>query len=695
MSIKAFCLGVAIAATAGHMAQADEAAPETFDYEDIFNLEYATGARITPDGKAVVYERRSMDIMSDSTRTNIWRVALDGSGHRPVLSGKASYRMPRFSPSGDRMAYVSAVEGKSQIYVRWTEGGDTARVTDLQYGPGSLAWSPDGKTIAFTMFVPTSAKPLFSLPKKPEGANWAGPAKVVDRVTYRADGAGYLPRGFTHVFTVPADGGTPRQITSGEFNHGGPISWTADGTGLILSANRNADWQLNPVNSEVYRVDVETGAYTALTDRDGPDGNPEISPDGKRIAYLGYADQKLSNQISVLSVMDVDGTGKKDLTPELDRSVSDFQWAPDGKGLYYSYDNDGKTHVAYVSLSGSGRILTDKLGGTTLGRPYSSGDFRVSKDGNLVFTLSRPDRPADLAVVNRIGKVTAITDLNSDVLGHKKMASVEEVRLNSSVDNRALQFWLVKPADFDASKQYPLILEIHGGPHTAYGPHFSSEIQMYAAKGYMVVYGNPRGSTSYGNDFANTIHHNYPSNDYDDLMDAVDTVIARGNVNTDELYVTGGSGGGVLTAWIIGKTDRFRAAVVAKPVINWISFVLTADFSPFFTKYWFPDMPWNAVEHYWKRSPLSLVGNVKTPTMLLTGEVDYRTPMSETEQYYQALKLQGVDSVMVRIPASGHGIASKPSNLVQKIGNIVAWFKGHAPEAGKDGEGAESDRDDN
>jgi len=690
MKLKALGF-TALAAAISVQAAADEGAVKTFDYEDIFNLEYATGARLTPDGKSVVYERRSMDIMTDSTRTNIWQVGLDGSGHRPVLSGKASYRMPRFSPQGDRMAYVSAVEGKSQIYVRWLDSGEVARVTDLQYGPGALSWSPDGKSIAFTMFVPTSAKPLFNLPAKPKGAEWAGPAKVIDRVTYRADGAGYLPRGFTHVFVVPADGGTPRQVTSGEFNHSGPISWTEDGKGLILSANRNDDWELNPLDSEVYRVDVEVGSYTALTDRDGPDGGPEVSPDGKKIAYVGFTDTKMSNQISVLSVMDADGSNKKDLTADLDRSVNDFQWAADGKGLYYSYDNEGKTLVAYVSLSGSGRILTDQVGGTTLGRPYTSGDFRVSKDGNLVFTLSRPDRPADLAVVNRIGKVTPITDLNSDILGHKTMASVEEIRINSSVDNRPLQFWLAKPADFDASKKYPLILEIHGGPHTAYGPQFSAEIQMYAAKGYMVVYGNPRGSTSYGNEFANTIHHNYPSNDYDDLMNAVDAVIARGNVATDELYVTGGSGGGVLTAWIVGKTDRFRAAVVAKPVINWASFVLTADFSPFFTKYWFPDMPWNAVEHYWKRSPLSLVGNVKTPTMLLTGEVDYRTPMSETEQYYQALKLQGVDSVMVRIPASGHGIAVKPSNLIQKIGNILAWFDKYDPDHDKDADAAEGD----
>ena len=658
---------------------ADDAAK--LDYADIFNLEYADGPRISPDGKAVIYERRTMDIMTDGTRTNIWRVDLDGSNHRPLLSGKASYRMPRFSPDGGRMAYVSAVDGKTQLYVRWNDSGEAARLTDLEYSPGSLTWSPDGSMIAFTMFVPSDAKPLFSLPKKPKGAEWAGDAKVIDQVTYRADGAGYLPRGFSHIFVVPADGGTPRQITSGDFNHNGPISWSGDGKSIVFSANRSADWQLKPLGTEIYAVTVETGALKALTDRDGPDAAPLVSPDGSKIAYLGFDDQKLSSQNNMLYVMNADGSEKRALTTTLDRNVADLQWAPDGQGLYYSYDDHGKTLVAYVTLAGGGRILTNAVGGTSLGRPYTSGDFRATDDGRVVFTQSRSDRPADLAVVDRIGRVTTLTDLNGDALGHKAMASVEELTFTSSADGTPMQFWLMKPADFDASKKYPLILEIHGGPHAAYGPAFSAEMQIYAAKGYMVIYGNPRGSTSYGADFANMIHHNYPSSDYNDLMDAVDQVVAKGSVDSDQLYVTGGSGGGVLTAWIVGKTNRFRAAVVAKPVINWTSFVLTADFSPYFTQYWFPDKPWNAQENYWKHSPLSLVGNVKTPTMLLVGEVDYRTPVSETEQYYQALKLQKVDSVMVRIPGAGHGIAAKPSNLIQKIGNVMAWFKMHGPNA--------------
>jgi len=651
-----------------------------FSYEDVFNLEFATNARIAPSGDYAVYERRSMDIMSDSQRSNIWRVNLDGSGHRPVLSGKAQYRMPRFSPDGTRLAYVSSVEGKTQIYVRWLDTGETARVTDLQLAPRNLSWSPDGKTIAFNMFAPDKPTSLFTLPKKPKGAKWAGNAKIVDKATYRIDGVGMLPSGHSHIFTVPADGGTPSQITEGDFNHSDAAVWTADSSALVFSANRSDEWELNPRESEIYRLDIASRALTQLTNNVGPDTAPVISPDGTMIAYTSFTDQGLSYQNPSVMVMDLDGSNQRNVTPDLDRGVGSVQWAADSKGLYYAYNDAGKRLVAFVTLAGGGRILTNKVGGTTLGRPYASGNFRVAPDGRVVYTAARTDRPADLAVIDRIGRTIQLTDLNNDVFMGKNMASVEEISVSSSVDNRPVQAWLAKPADFDPAKQYPLILEIHGGPHAAYGPAYSSEIQLMAAKGYMVLWVNPRGSTSYGQDFANLIHHNYPNQDYDDLMDAVNAVVAQGSVDDQQLYVTGGSGGGVLTAWIVGKTNRFRAAVVAKPVINWGSFVLTADFSTLFTKYWFPAMPWEDPDHYWQRSPLSLVGNVNTPTMLLTGENDVRTPMAETEQYYQALKLRDVDTVMVRIPGSGHGIAAKPSNLVQKVGNILAWFERYKPD---------------
>ena len=266
------------------------------------------------------------------------------------------------------------------------------------------------------------------------------------------------------------------------------------------------------------------------------------------------------------------------------------------------------------------------------------------------------------------------TALNANGVGTLNLARVEERWVESPAGKEPIQAWVVLPPDFDPQRSYPLILEIHGGPHAAYGPHFSSEVQLYAAAGHVVLYVNPRGSTSYGERFANLIHHNYPNEDYDDLMAAVDALLAEGYIDEERLYVTGGSGGGVLTAWIVGKTDRFRAAVVAKPVINWASFVLTADISPYVARYWFPVLPWEDPEHYWKRSPLSLVGKVTTPTLLLTGESDLRTPMAETEQYYQALKLRGIDTAMVRIPGASHSIAQRPTQLMAKVAAVLEWF---------------------
>jgi len=327
-----------------------------------------------------------------------------------------------------------------------------------------------------------------------------------------------------------------------------------------------------------------------------------------------------------------------------------------------------------VALSGKVRTITDGLGGLSLGRPYSEASFTVSENNRMAYTLGNTHQPSDLAVWNN-GENKRLTAINDDLFSFRELGQIEELRWKSSFDQREIQGWLVKPPGFDPSKKYPLILEIHGGPFTSYGPLFSAEIQLYAAAGYAVLYTNPRGSTSYGEEFGNLIHHDYPNHDYEDLMSGVDAAISKGFIDKENLFVTGGSGGGVLTAWIVGKTDRFRAAVVAKPVINWYSFVLYADNPGFFYKYWFPNKPWEDPSSYLKRSPLSYVGNVKTPTMLLTGEEDYRTPISESEQFYAALKLENVETAMVRIPGASHGIANKPSNLVAKIASVLTWFE--------------------
>lgn len=526
------------------------------------------------------------------------------------------------------------------------------------------------------MFVEAKTKPFAQLPSPPEGADWAERPDYIDQTYYRSDGGGYTEKGHSQLFTVPASGGTPEQITTAPYDHGGPV-WTPDGETLLVSANRHEDYRLDPLNSEIYAIDVSSGSVTALTNRQGPDNDVAISPDGSTIAYTGFDDREQGYQVTKLYVMDRNGTNVRLLTEGFGRDVQDPTFTANGERIVFQYVDEGSTKIGSIALNGEQQDIAGHVGGTSIGRPYTSGSYTLASNGRVAYTHATTQRPADVAVAQVGQDPNVLTSLNDDLFGQTKIGSVEEITYESSYDGKTIEGWIVKPPNFDASKDYPLVLEIHGGPFASYGPYFSTEVQLYAAAGYVVLYTNPRGSTSYGPEFGNAIHHAYPSHDFDDLMSGVDAVIERGYVDPDHLYVTGGSGGGVLTAWIVGHTDRFRAAVSAKPVINWYSWALTADMYPYGVKYWFPGEPWDHLDHYMQRSPLSYVDRVTTPTMLLTGTEDYRTPMSESEQFYQALKLEQVETALVRVPGASHGIASRPSQLAAKAAHVLEWFQRH------------------
>ena len=680
-------------------AHAAPAAVAPMTLKDVMALEYAADPQFAPDGERIVYVRNSADPMTDQFRGALWSISVDGDDHRPLVQEAGGLSSPRFSPDGRRLLYLATADQRSVLRVRWMDSGETLSIEVPGGNPGGPVWSPDGRHIAFAMMVKGPATTLAELPPKPEGAQWAPPVRVVDRMVFRRDGQRFDPSAYRQLFVVPADGGTARQLTTGDYDHGPDgnapaAAWTPDGESLIFSANRREDAEREPNDSELHEVDLATGQLRVLTDRYGPDHFPVVSPDGKRVAYLGLDDRLQGYTVRRLYVLDRASGESRLLSGELDRDVSAPQWDRRGRSLTLSYDDRGDTLIARIDLDGRLTELARGLGGTTLGRPYASGQFDVAPDGRVAFTATTPAHPGEIALVED-GETRLLTRLNDDVLGQRTLAEVEEIVVESGHDGREIQGWIAKPPGFDPSRKYPLILEIHGGPFANYGVRFAAEVQLYAAAGYVVLYVNPRGSTSYGEAFGNLIHHAYPGYDYDDLMSSVDGVLARGYVDEERLFVTGGSGGGVLTAWIVGKTDRFRAAVVAKPVINWTSFVLTADATNFFHRYWFPGLPWDYPEHYRERSPLYLVGNVTTPTMLLTGESDYRTPISESEQYYQALKLQGVDTLLVRVPEASHGIARRPSQLMAKVANILAWFARYdesvpVPPESPSAEGAES-----
>lgn len=651
-------------------------AQDKLDYMDVFQLEWISDPQISADGQKIIYARNYNDVMADQSYSNLWTVNFDGSDNRPLTTGNRNDFSPRWSPDGKKILYKSNKNGSVQLYLRWLDNGAEAKLTNLKKSIGNAQWSPDGKQIAFNSFVEEKPTPLVTLPSPPAGAKWAATPKYIDDMTYRSDGAGYLKEGYSQLFVLSADGGTPRQITTGNFNHGGNFCWTSDSKSILVSANRHDNNEFDPANSEIYEVSVQDNSIKALTNRQGPDNSPKISPDGKSIAYLGFDDKYQGYQLTNLYMMSRDGSSPKQIIQSLDRDVANIQWSGDSKGIYFQYDDNGNTLIAYTDLSGKVSTLANNVGGLSLDRPYGGGTFTVSSTGRFAFTHSTPDHPADLAAgMKGSADVKRITRVNDDLFQQKKPGAVEELWYTSSADKRKIQGWIIYPPDFDKSKKHPLILEIHGGPFANYGSRYATELQLFASKGYVVLYTNPRGSTSYGEEFGNLIHHNYPSQDYDDLMSGVDAVIEKGFIDEKNLFVTGGSGGGVLTAWIIGHTNRFKAAVVAKPVINWYSFVLYADNPGFFYKYWFPGLPWDHVDHYMKRSPITYVKNVKTPTMLLTGEVDYRTPIAETEQYYTALKLNKVETAMVRIQEASHGIADRPSNQINKAGYIIGWFE--------------------
>ncbi|MDG1708426.1 MAG: S9 family peptidase [Emcibacteraceae bacterium] len=656
-------------------ASAQSIDSKKFTALDVFNLEYATDLQPSHDGSEIVYVRRSNDIMTDRTKSNLWSVKSDGSENRPLLSSRDNFSSPRWSPDGSKLAYLSATEGSNQIYLRWHDSGQTALLSNLTVSPSNITWSPDGKWIAFNARVSVKNPTLARSVTKPKGAKWAEPMTIIDAARYQRDGSGIMTPGYTQIFILPSDGGTPRQLTKGKYDSSGSLSWSADSSHILFSSNRHDGWEMESSESDIFAVKIMEGAIRQITSEPGSERNAHYSPDGEKIAFTKQSNARVMFKNTYLAVMDADGSDEKILTPDLDRPASSIKWAADSDSIYFQYDDHAVRNVARTDLDGDIEVVASDLSGTSLGRPYLSGAYNVSKSGLVTFTHGTSKRPANVAVMDG-SNAKVLTHLNEDFLSHKNLGDVHEITYNSSIDGQEIQGWYLTPPNFDPSKKYPLILEIHGGPSLAYGPGFSAEFQRFAAEGYVVFFDNHRGSSSYGEAFSMLLHNKYSSEfDFADHNSGVDAMIDLGFIDEDNLFITGGSAGGIAAAYAIGLTDRFNAAGVIKPIVNWLSKSLYADSSTGQLHNQFPGFPWDHVEHFWKRSPMSLVGNVKTPTLLMTGEKDRRTPIPEIEQYYQALKLLEVDTIMVRVPGSPHGIAGRPSRLNAKVDNIMAWFE--------------------
>jgi dipeptidyl aminopeptidase/acylaminoacyl peptidase len=650
---------------------------DPFSRMDVFDLEWAEDPQISPDGDRIVYVRRGMDVMEDHRTASLWSTAADGSGHVKLTDRTADESSPRWSPDGSKIAFTSSDDTHGiEVFVHWIDENRTARITQLENAPSGLSWSPDGEHLAFSARVPASEPQLVTPPDAPEGADWAEPPRVETRLNHEADGVGVLDYGYDHLFVVRAGGGSARQVTSGEYHHSSRPVWTPDGEALIASANRHDNWARERRNTELYEVPLDGGDTRPLTDRFGPDHTPRVSPDGEQIAYLGYDDEIQTYQVTTLYVMNRDGSNARQIELGLDRSLDALAWDEDGGGFYVQYEDEGTTKVAHADLQGDTSVVATHLGGTSIGRPYGGGDFSVSDAGRLAMNQTSPHHPAELAVTHRDRSETRqVTDLNGDWRSRRTLGEVEEVRYTSSKDGRDLHGWVVTPPNYDPDREYPLLVEIHGGPISNYGDRFSAEIQLYAANGYVVFYPNTRGSTSYGEEFGNLLYNDFSGGEYQDIMDGVDLLIERGTVSPDSLYVTGGSAGGTSTAWIVGKTDRFRAAAVQKPVTNWISKTMAADNHYGYAEYRYPGQPWENPMEYWNVSPVSLLENVETPTLVLVGEEDLRTPPWQAKQLYNALKIRDVETAYVEIPGASHGIATRPSQLITKADHVLAWLE--------------------
>ncbi|HUJ50455.1 MAG TPA: S9 family peptidase [Bryobacteraceae bacterium] len=661
-------LGFAIWPVAGQ----EKPSSDRFTTEHYFDLARINNAQISPDGAHIAYVRQEVNRLEDKWESSVWIMNADGSQHRFLAKGSN----PHWASDSKRVLYLADGEPRgTQVFVRWIDAeGPATQVTHATEKVADAHWSPDGKTIVFSMFVPDKDKWNISMPPEPEGAKWTPAPRIVETMHYRQDQVGFLEDGHTHLFLVPSDGGAPRQLTSGKWSAGSgelrgavTMDWTPDSKSLVFEANRDANSDLEYQRSELLVLDVGSGSLRDLVTKPGSWSRPTVSPDGKLVAFTGYPESKNTHSTSDLYVVPLAGGDPRKISGNYDRDPINLHWTADGSGIYFDADDHGARNVQLASINGGVRPITT-------GKHMLTMDS-ASKDMVAAGTVTDSDHPAEVVrySLTRPADMTQLSNVNAGLLAGKKLAKTEEIDFSSS-GNTQVQGWMVKPPDFDSAKKYPLILEIHGGPYGNYNVSFNYMWQNFAANDFVVLYVNPRGSTGYGTAFSGAIDHNYPGPDYDDLMAGVDAVVAKGFVDTSHMYVSGCSGGGVLSSWVIGHTNRFAAAAVRCPVIDWLSMAGHTDI-PLFTYSFFKKPFWEDPSDWLSHSSLMYVGNVTTPTLLMTGVLDRRTPMPQTEEYYAALKKRGVPVTLLQFAGEYHGTGSKPSNFIRTQLYMMSWFK--------------------
>ncbi|HXF82761.1 MAG TPA: S9 family peptidase, partial [bacterium] len=656
--------------------------------DDLLALTWVDDPQVSPDGRRVVWVQKTVDREADTYRSHLWMMDLDSGGMRQFTWGAHQDSLPRWSPDGRALAFLSdrgsagaapGAKRPKQIYVIAADGGEARALTSGMYAVTDLAWSPDGRTIAFI------GKPPQDTPLQGEAAT---DVKVITRVRYKFDGEGFWDGRYKHLFTVPAEGGEIRQVTAGDFDHVDP-AWSPDGRWIAVVANRSDDADYTNV-TDVWLVPAEGGPMRRLTASLGPCGQPAWSPDGRRIAYLGHDNAAMSATNTGLWVVGIDGGAAVRLAPEFDRSLTHHiitdmrahpkvgapRWAPDGRTVLVLVAEGATTQLAAIDV-GTGTVTT-----LTTGRREIYG---ASFDRNLrrgVIAVSDPLTPGDLWALEFEGgalRERRLTAVNAARLEAVEL-SVPERFTYEGADGWPVEGWVMRPVGWRPGERYPTVLQIHGGPHGAYGEAFFHEFQVLAGAGFAVVYTNPRGSQGYGQRFTAATHHDWGGKDYEDIMRGVDAALERfAFLDPDRLGVAGGSYGGFMTNWVIGHTDRFKAAVTMRSISNHLSQWGTSDLA-FMKGFWeFPGDPWESPMWYWERSPLAYVANIKTPLLILHSEMDLRCPIPEAEQLFAALKKLRREVVFVRFPNESHDLSriGKPAHRLERLRHIVRWFADH------------------
>ena len=666
---------------------------------DLYAFRWIAAPQISPDGARIVYTLVTVNAKHDNYDTSLWIMPAAGDPVRQLTSGTRD-STPRWSPDGHTLAFVRGSEQKDkdgkpqppQIYLLSMEGGEARPLTDLPKGASAPAWAPDGRSIAFLSTALTK-----DFDKKKDKDEEESDVRVIVKAGYRMNGEGYLDADRpSHIWTVavpkiPAGAEKAKQITSGEFSES-DIVWSRDGGRIYFTSNRVREPYYEPPHDEIYAVPAAGGETARIAAIDGPIHAISLSPDGTHIAFVGsinhgagVAQRSYSQPDLFVTAVDA-GSTPKNLTGDYDFDIgggvggdqappraagaSKPFWTVDGRGIIVDAAEEGRANLKRIDAQ------TGKVEAVTSGH-QDVFSYNATPDGSKAAVMvSTPTNIGDLFLWDSAsGRLEQRTHINSELFDQLDITAPETIWYKS-FDGRRIQAWVQRPPDFVAGRKYPMILDIHGGPHSAYGYTFDHEFQWMAAKGYVVLYPNPRGSTSYGQDFGNIIQYHYPGDDFKDLMAGVDELVARGWVDPDRLGVTGGSGGGVLTNWTVGHTGRFKAAVSQRSIADWRDFWYTADFT-MFTPFWFRGAPWEQEADFKERSPITYVDKITTPLMLVEGESDMRTPPGAGgEQMFRALKYLHKPVVMVRFPGETHELSrsGKPVHRVERLQHIVAWF---------------------